>query len=70
MAKMSLVVELEKDEKGNLLNDLKGVETEKILSMLIDAENKKGPASVYGVGSGERRITFDFKVSLSDLRKL
>jgi len=71
MAKINLVVELESDEEGNLLEDLKENDKEdKILQMLIDARSKQGPASVLGWGPGEQQYVFSFKAPIDELRKL
>lgn len=71
MAGISLVIKLEEEEKGNLFDILKGDGKEmRILKALEDALNEKGPVERYGVGSGERRISFDFKVSVSELQEI
>ncbi len=72
MARINLSVKLEDlDSKDNLIEILKGNnKLERILEMLLDAQESKGPAQVTGKVPGQAWYAYNFKVPLEKLEDL
>lgn len=70
--RLSLKIELERGESGNLMDLLSGDEgTEKvarILRSMADAEiGQDGPVTKFGIGFGEQRLLIDYTIPVSEI---